>query len=70
VTRDNESMSVKEQAVRTVLAGGAAGIINSLLSGDFWTVGMLWDIAFWTVLFGILPPVYDLLLRRRRAKRL
>jgi hypothetical protein len=69
VSRYNDSMSVKEQAVRTVLAGVLAGITNSLLSGDFWTVGMLWDIAFWTAVFGILPPVYDLL-RRRRAKRL
>ena len=63
-------MSRRERAVRVSLAAVGTAIIISLLRGSFWTVSMLWEIAFWIAVFAALSLFDDFFTHRRRAKRL
>jgi hypothetical protein len=63
-------MSRREQATRVVLAGVGTATVVSLIRGSFWTVSMLWEIAFWIVLFAGLSVIDDFYKRRRTAKGL
>ena len=40
----------RREATLIVVIGVSAGLVMSLLRGSFWTLSMVWEIAFWIAL--------------------